>query len=65
MVFGESNGDDNIAGNRLFLPVVRDGGVHLLRMDFGDNGGARLFGNRQDLLDEWRARLSLPVAAAD
>ena len=65
MVFGESNGDDNNAGSRLFLPVVRDGGVHLLRMDFGDYGGAGLFGNRQDLLDEWRARLSLPVAVAD
>ena len=65
MVFGESNSDDNTAGSRLYLPVVRDGGVHLLRLGFGDDGGAGLFGNRQNLLDEWRARLSLTVSSAD
>ena len=65
MVFGDSDSNKNIAGSRLYLPVVRDGGVHLLRLRFGDDGGAGLFGNRQTLLDEWRSRLSLPGSETD
>lgn len=65
IVFGKNENDNNIAGSRLYLPVARDGGVHLQRLRFGDNGGAGLFGNRQNLLDEWRARLSVAGSTPD
>ena len=50
---------ENPVGSYLFLPVFGDGGVHLAQMRFDDSEGNGLFGNRENLLAEWRARLSI------
>ena len=66
MVFGRAASAGaiaNAAGSHLYLPVVRDGSVHLAHLRFDDSEGGGLFGNRESLLAEWRARLS--VAADD
>ncbi len=68
MVFGaHGNGDRNanFSGSRVYLPVVRHGGVHLAQLRFDDSDGTGLFGNRENLLNEWRTRLSLPDSAAE
>lgn len=46
-------------GNRLFLPVSRDGYVRLSALSFDGAHGAALFGNKDDLLLEWRQRLGV------
>ena len=66
MVFGETPNDAsmrNAVGSHLFLPVIRDGEVHLAKMRFDDSEGTGLFGNRESLLAEWQARLSIRSAA--
>ena len=65
MVFGDTENYNNVAGSRLYLPVIRDGGVHLAEMRFDDSEGTGLFGNREILLTEWRTRLSLPQNESD
>ncbi len=68
MVFGHDPNATSIAnavGSHLFLPVVRDGGVHLALLRFDDSEGTGLFGNRENLLAEWQARLSTAVGDAE
>jgi hypothetical protein len=68
MVFGHDPNATSIAnavGSHLFLPVVRDGGVHLALLRFDDSEGTGLFGNRENLLAEWQARLSIAVGDAE
>jgi WD40 repeat protein len=67
MVFGVAANAviGNAVGSHLYLPVVSNDGVRLAHMRFDDSEGTGLFGNREDLLAEWHARLSIPVDAAE
>ena len=55
----------NAVGSHLYLPVASDDGFRLAQMRFDDSEGTGLFGNRENLLAEWQARLSIPVVAAE
>jgi WD40 repeat protein len=59
MVFGDSMDNAYMTGSQVYLPVVRDGGVHLELLQFNDREGAGLFGNRKGLLQKWSALLSI------
>jgi WD40 repeat protein len=62
IVFG--SGD---AANRAFLPTARNGFVELAELAFPGSSYPALFGNYEDLLIEWRARLGVdaPSPAVD
>ncbi len=58
MIFGDSNNQTaNPLGNRVLIPVSSDGFVQLTELYFDASGGAALFGNKDELLAEWRLRL--------
>ncbi len=60
MVFGGSSARTAApSGNRVYLPVAGDGFVQLAELNFEMNRGPALFGNKDMLLDEWRARLGI------
>jgi hypothetical protein len=60
IVFGQSGTDQKSGpGNRLYLPVVGSGFVHLTQLSFVGAKGPGLFGNKEQLLGEWRERLGL------
>jgi WD40 repeat protein len=60
MVFGNMNNQTaNPLGNRVFVPVSGDGSVQLTELSFDGSGRAALFGNKEELLAEWRLRLGL------
>ena len=46
-------------GNLLYLPVVGGGFVRLTQLSFAGAKGPGLFGNKDQLLEEWRDRLGL------
>ena len=60
IVFGAGD-----AANKAYLPAARGGFVELVELAFPGSSQAGLFGNRQDLLDEWRARLGLELPPAE
>ncbi len=47
------------AGNEIWLPVVRAGSVTLAQLRFDSSETPALFGNRDELIEEWRTRLGL------
>ncbi len=60
IVFGQTGADEMSGpGNRLYLPVVGSGFVHLAQLNFVGAKGPGLFGNKDQLLGEWRERLGL------
>ena len=63
IVFGPAGTE---TANRAYLPAVRDGFVELVELGFPGSSSPGLFGNREELLDEWRRRLGRdePVAVA-
>ena len=50
---------------RLYVPALRNDFVELVELSFAGSRMAGLFGNRDDLLDEWRSRLEGGVSADD
>ena len=48
------------AGRRMYLPVARNGYVEFVELSSKGSGAAALFGNKQELLQEWRDRVSAP-----
>ena len=65
MVFGDVESDPSLRwGSRLYLPVAADGLLKLAELRLGGDQGPGLFGNKAQLLEEWRGRLGLAVAAA-
>ena len=46
------------SGRRMYLPVARDGYIELVELSINGSGTAALFGNRQELLQEWRDRIN-------
>jgi hypothetical protein len=65
MVFGDLTSDPAARwGARLYVPVAAEGFLKLAELRFSADQGPGLFGNRMQLLEEWRARLGLAVVAA-
>ena len=63
MVFGDPQVDQAAAlGNRLYLPVAADGYPRLAELSFASAHAQGLFGNKDQLLDEWSNRLALVPA---
>lgn len=66
MVFGDAaNSAAASAGNRVLVPTAGDGFVRLVEMRFTNSQGAGLFGNKDELLDEWRRKLSIVETEPD
>ena len=64
MVFGAGAGDRSATwGNRVFLPVAGDGFASLAELHLGTDKGPGLFGNKGELLAEWRNRLGLALVS--
>ena len=59
IVFGPP---DSSTANRAHLPAARNGFVELVGLPFPGSASPALFGNREELLVEWRNRLGYPVA---
>ena len=60
LVFGDMDSNQFAAtGTRAYLPVAGPGYVQLAELNFDANRGPALFGNREELLAEWRRRLGL------
>jgi WD40 repeat protein len=60
MVFGNPAKDSAAAhGNRLYLPVAGDGYVRLAELSFTATHSTGLFGNKEQLLEEWRRKLAM------
>ena len=64
IVFGPAGSD---TANRAYLPAARNGFVELVELGFPGSTSPGLFGNREELLAEWRGRLGRaePAAVAD
>ena len=64
IVFGPA---DSETANRAYLPAARNGFVELVELAFPGSASAALFGNREELLAEWRTRLgyAVPEETAD
>jgi hypothetical protein len=52
-------------GDHFYLPVAREGSIMLVEMSFETGDGPGLFGNKDSLLDAWRAKLSPAQTATD
>ena len=58
MVFGDNESDAySASGNRVIVPTAGDGFVRLVELRFTAGQGAGLFGNKDELLQEWRRKL--------
>jgi len=63
IVFGDIASDSTAAlGNRLYLPVAGDGFARLAELSFTALRGPGLFGNKDQLLQEWRRKLAVVAA---
>jgi len=51
------------AGNEIQLPVIRGGSVTLARLRYDAAAAPGLFGNRDELIEEWRAKLGMAMEA--
>jgi len=61
MVFGPYSNSAVATGSRLYLPVAGDTFVRLAELNFADDKGPKLFGNKQQLLEEWVRRLGISI----
>ncbi len=51
------------AGNRIYVPAVRNGFVELVELGFRSTQGPGLFGSREELLEKWQSRLLSPAVS--
>jgi len=51
------------AGNEIQLPVNRAGTVTLAKLRFDSSEKPALFGNRDELIEEWRDKLGMAMEA--
>ena len=67
MVFGDPGVDEAAAlGNRFYLPMAADGYPRLAELSFSASHAQGLFGNKDQLFDEWRRRLAfVPAQGTD
>jgi len=61
MVFGPYTNAAAATGSRLYMPVAGDTFVRLMELNFSGDKGPSLFGNKQQLLEEWQRRLGVPI----
>ena len=61
IVFGPAGSG---TANRAYLPAARNGFVELVELGFPGSTSPGLFGNREELLAEWRGRLGRAEPAA-
>ena len=60
IVFGDAGVNKLAAlGTRVYLPVAGEGHVQLAELNFDASRGPALFGNKDELLREWRRRFGL------
>ena len=59
MIFGEPGTNGTATGDRVYVPVAGDGFVRLAELNFATLKGPGLFGNKDELLEEWRRKLGL------
>ncbi len=63
MVFGDPRVDQSAAlGNHFYLPVAADGYPRLAELNFSAAHAHGLFGNKEQLLEEWQRRLAIVPA---
>ena len=63
MVFGNTTADSSAAlGSHFYLPVAGDGQVRLVDLSFVATGAPGLFGNKDQLIEEWRHKLAVTAA---
>jgi WD40 repeat protein len=64
LVFGDAASNSaSASGNRVFVATAGDSFMRLVEVRFGAGQGAGLFGNKDELLEEWQRKL--PAAAID
>jgi len=52
-------GSGTSTGNEIHMPIARAGSVSVAKLQFAATEGPGLFGNMDELLDEWQTRLGL------
>ncbi len=62
IVFGDAVDRENLVGARFYLPVAGDGALRLREFTFSSSEPPSMFGNKDELIAEWRQRLSQPTA---
>ena len=65
IVFGGATQRGREAASIFYLPVSRDGIAQLSEFHFSDSNGAGLFGNREQLIADWRRRLAYDTEVED
>jgi hypothetical protein len=62
IVYGDGASDSQI-GQRLFLPTSKNGYIAIVELNFDGSSSTKLFGSRDELLEEWRGRtIATPLA---
>ena len=51
------------AGNEIQIPVIRGGSLRLEKLRFDYTETPALFGNRDELIEEWRDKLGMTMEA--
>jgi len=63
MVFGDPAADNtSVLGGHFYLPIAGDGRVRLAELNFAATGAPGLFGNKDQLIEEWRRKLAIVAA---
>jgi len=57
LILGNGSNQPNFA-NRIFLPAARNGYIELVELSFAGASAPGLFGSKDELLSEWRRRVS-------
>ncbi len=59
IVFASGVDRENLVGAKFYLPVASDGALRLREFVFSSNEPPTLFGNKDELIADWRLRLAL------
>ena len=63
IIFGDPAAESTSAlGSHFYLPVAGDGRVRLAKLNFAATGAPGLFGNKDQLIEEWRRKLAIVAA---
>ena len=56
IVLGDGTPKSRVA-RRMYLPIAKSGYIEIVELGFGGSSSTGLFGNKDELLDEWRGRI--------